>query len=325
MSVARTTIIVSPREQFCVARRSLDSIYDHTETPFDLVYVDAGSPRELRRWLDRESVARGFRLLRSSSFLTPNEARNWALEHVQTELIAFVDNDLLVTPGWLAGLIECADATGATAVGPLILEGEPEDGIIHMAGGACRFEGEAPKRSFHTSHLLQKRRVSQLGARLERAACDFVEFHCLLVRRDAFDRLGPLDEGLLNTREHLDLCLQIHAAGGSVFFEPASVVTYKSPPPLELADIPFFLRRWCDDWTIRSLEHFIAKYGLDPAYLKRAEIAAARREVVFLPVVGVVERMLGMRAAGAVRAMLRAVERASNRLLLRGAPRLAAR
>lgn len=43
---------------------------------------------------------------------------------------------------------------------------------------------------------------------------DFVEFHCVLVRTAAFDSIGPLDEGLLSSREHLDLCLQVRANGG---------------------------------------------------------------------------------------------------------------
>jgi hypothetical protein len=67
MTEKKVTIIVSPREQFGMARRSLESIYQHTSIPFDLVYVDTRSPRSHRRWLERESKDRGFKLLYSQS------------------------------------------------------------------------------------------------------------------------------------------------------------------------------------------------------------------------------------------------------------------
>ena len=34
------TVVVSLREQFSVARRSLESLYDDISTPFDLIYVE---------------------------------------------------------------------------------------------------------------------------------------------------------------------------------------------------------------------------------------------------------------------------------------------
>ncbi|MBA3294528.1 MAG: hypothetical protein H0T40_12575 [Geodermatophilaceae bacterium] len=62
-----------------------------------------------------------------------------------------------------------------------------------------------------------------------------------------------LDQLLLSTREHLDLCLQIVEAGGSVWLEPASVVTYVTPPPVVRPDSPYFLLRWSESWNVASL------------------------------------------------------------------------
>ena len=281
MATVDTTIIVVAREQFSVAQRSLASIYQHTMEPFELVYVDGNSPKALGRHLREKSKLDGFTLLRSDGYLSPNRARNWALDHVTTRYVVFVDNDLIVSPGWLSHLRRCAEQTGAWAVGPLYLEGDPADQIIHMAGGSYEFHGQRPNRRLGTRHLLQKERLQELEQPLNRSECDFVEFHCVLVRREVFDRIGSLDEGLLNTREHLDLCMRIHEAGGAVCLEPRSVVTYKAPPPLAAADIPFFMLRWSEDWTRRSLRHFIAKYDLDRSYEARSEIAAARSR--FLP------------------------------------------
>ena len=318
MAQPRVTLVVVPREQFSVAERSLESIFAHTPEPFELVYVDGRSPPALAAKLRAEAARRGFRLLRSERYLSPNRARNWALQHVHTEYVVFVDNDLIASPGWLAPLLACAEETGAWAVGPLYLEGDPADGIVHMAGGSFTFEGTAPRRRFETRHLLQKERLADLPQPLVRGECDFVEFHCMLLRRDVIDRLGPLDEGLLNTREHLDLCIQIREAGGTVWFEPASVVTYKSPPPLEPRDVPFFLLRWSEEWTLRSLRHFAAKYGIERSYERRAYIAAARRSLAFEPLSRWVRPIAGERAERAVAGAVLRVERVANRLLVRG-------
>ena len=90
----RVTVVVVPREQFSVAKRSLDSIYEHTRIPFELIYIDGNSPANLKGWLEESARHRGFNLLRSNAYLSPNQARNWALLHVRTPFVAFVDNDL---------------------------------------------------------------------------------------------------------------------------------------------------------------------------------------------------------------------------------------
>ena len=315
------TIAVVPREQWGVVRASLESIFEHTPESFELIYVDGGSPPDASRWLREESERRGFRLLRSDGYLTPNQARNWALRHAHGRYIVFVDNDLIVSPGWLSAMITCAEETGAWAVGPLYLEGDPTDDVIHMAGGWFELAGVAPERSFTTKHLFQGEHLRDRPAPLSRDTCDFVEFHCMLVPREVFDRLGDLDEALLNTREHLDLCLQIREAGGEVFFEPAAVVTYKAPPPLERTDLAYFLTRWSEEWTRRSLERFVEKWGIAQSYLERAHIARARRRVALGGVASATERLLGARARGALEAVLRRAEPPLNRALVRGAPR----
>ena len=312
------TVVVVPREQFSVAKCSLDSIFEHTRIPFELIYIDGNSPASLKGWLEESARHRGFSLLRSNAYLSPNKARNWALLHVRTPFVAFVDNDLIVTEGWLGKLLECADATGAWAVGPLYLEGDPSDRIIHMAGGVYSFSGTAPERTFETEHRLQKVCVDDLSAPLVRGECDFVEFHCMLCPTHVFEKLGPLNSALLNTREHLDLCIAIHEAGGSVVFEPSCVVTYKSPPPLEREDKRFFWLRWSEDWTLRSLNHFVEKHGLERRYLKRATIATARRSLLFSRWTDSLGRLLGPRVSRGITHSLIRIEGVINRLCVRG-------
>ncbi len=314
------TIVVAPRERFSRSLESLERIYQLTDTPFELVYVDGGSPRPVQQGLEAAAARHGFTLLRHDHHLAPNHARSIGLARVTTPYVAFVDNDLMVTPGWLDTLLTCAEQTGAWAVGPLYFEGDPADEIIHMAGGDMRLgEGEPGQRTFETTHRLQHVGLADAPG-LSRQRCDFVEFHCALVRVDAIERVGGLDDRLLATREHLDLCLRIADAGGEVWFEPASRVTYVTPPPVDLRDVPYFLRRWSEEWSRTSLEHFQEKYGIEPQYLERLRIMRNRRQVAFEPVRRAARKVGGRRAERLTDRVLRKTEPVVNRRLFRPPP-----
>lgn len=315
-SKPQVTIVVAPRERFSLTKRSLESIYEHTDTPFELIYVDGRSPRWIANYLKEQSVRRGFTLIRSDKYLPPNHARNMGLRQVKTPYVVFVDNDLIVTPGWLSPMVRCAEETGAWAITPLILESEPEDELIHMAGGELAFTGEPGHRRFTTDHRLQGVKVPDVKGTLERQQCDFAEFHCVLVRTDAFEKMGELDEKLLSTREHLDLSLSVTNAGGTVFFEPESLVAYTKPPPVAWYDVPYFLLRWSEAWNTSSLEHFSQKHGIDPSYVQEMRHKGGRRRVVFLPIRHAGQRILGKGLEQKVAKVMGRAEKKLNKALL---------
>ena len=273
------TIIVVPRERFSYTRSSLESIYTCTESPFQLVYVDGGSPGHVKRYLETEAQKRGFTLIRTEHYLTPNEARNLGLREVLSKYVVFLDNDVVVSPGWLKTLLQCAEETGAWVVGPLYcmrlnpvvdkswrfykaLEGTDERLVVHNAGGFIQIHEKSGKKYFYYKQRFSGSTVENIKISLRREPCDFVEFHCMMVRIEVFGQLGSLDESLLNAREYIDLCLTVHQANGSVYFEPASVVTYIPPPPLKLSDIPYYVLRWSDKWSRNSFFHFWDKWEL---------------------------------------------------------------
>ncbi len=263
MTTPQVTIVVAPRERFSCAERSLNSIYENTAFPFTLVYIDCGSPNRVKRYLEAKAREKGFQLIRRDKYLSPNQSRNLGLLHVNSKYVVFIENDVLVSPGWLEALVRCADETGAVVVGPLYLMGEIEDQIIHMAGGLSHIREENGKRILYEEDYFPGMRLSDLPVPLHRKECELVEFHCMLVRRELFDQIGPLDENLLSVREHDDLCLAVRKKGGSVYMEPNAVVSYVYPPPLALSDFSYFTLRWSEKWVKASLEHFHKKWNLD--------------------------------------------------------------
>jgi GT2 family glycosyltransferase len=204
---------------------------------------------------------------------------------VETEFAVFLDNDVWVAPGWLEELVECADATGAAVVGPLTCIGEPMGEEIHFAGGEVAIL-EEPMNGGIRRHVQDRmwhpgKRVSKMRPELRRRQCTLAEFHCVLARKSILDAVGGFDEGMLNTREHLDFSLAVLNAGGTIYFEPNSEVTYMPGPPFTPSDVPFYMLRWSDAWERRSLEHFRQKWDLteDEFFQRRYERLGWRRYV----------------------------------------------
>lgn len=257
------TIVVSPRERYSCTQESLESIYAHTAIPFKLVYVDGNSPTKVRRYLESQAAAKGFQLLRTDYYLSPNEARNLGLGQVTTKYVVFVDNDVVVTPNWLNSLVQCAEETEATVVGPLMCQERPLHEIVHFAGGESHIVTDIKgRRHLREKMYKQGKRVTAVRDQLARQQTELAEFHCVLIRTQIFEQIGPLDEAMMNTKEHLDFCMMVAQAGGTVYFEPACIVTYVPGPPLEWTDIPFYMLRWSDAWQLASLHRLQNKWDL---------------------------------------------------------------
>jgi GT2 family glycosyltransferase len=299
MTVPNVTIVVVPREQFSKARQGLESIFAHTTPAYKLIYIDGKSPSRLRRYLEDEAAEKGFRLIREERYLTGNQARNLAVPHIQTKYTVFIDNDVVPSPGWLEPLIECAEETGAWVVGPVYCTGDLNNPVIHTLGGEQSIDGGNGTRRWRERHFYCGRLLSDVASELHRRPLDLVEFHCLLMRTEVFDRLGPFDPALLSYFDHSDFCLMVRNAGGPIYVEPRSVVTYLPPPPLALSDVPYFMLRWSNRWINASAIHFAHKNGIevnDPVFEDHFEYQQAQRARVLRHPRHVVRRILGYRA-----------------------------
>lgn len=265
--VPRVTLVVTQREGFRPSCASIDDIYAKTRTPFRLIYCDAGSPPEVATGLRERASRLGFTLMRSDRWAWPNLARRAAMPHVATEYTAFIDNDITVEPSWLDALLQAADETKAAIVAPLYLIARPgEETVIHMAGGVLSRQPRPGGVTLLEAHRLADSPLSMRDG-LQRGPCDYVEFHCALVRTAFLQGGAALDPTILAVHEHIDLSLQAHRAGLPVIFEPASAITYHPPARLDSHDRAVYARRWDKPATEASIAAFCAKWGVldDPA------------------------------------------------------------
>jgi GT2 family glycosyltransferase len=255
------TIVVVPRQRFNQTVFSLESIYAQTQLPFKLIYVDGASPPRVARYLRSQAKLKGFTLIRSRHFLSPNESRNLALARVQTKYVVFLENEVVVWPGWLEALVECAEETGAWVVGALCLVGPPGRELVHYAGAASHVREVDGKRSFNYERPFFNTEFKNLP-QLRRTRSEMAEFHCMLVRTECFERVGKLDEQLLSFFPDKDFGLTVSEAGGETYFEPRAVVSFAAVQQVAWSDVPFFVLRWSDLWNDISLRRFCEKWRL---------------------------------------------------------------
>jgi glycosyltransferase involved in cell wall biosynthesis len=162
----------------------------------ELLVVDDGSTDATPDVAERF----GARLVRHGERRSLNAARNTGLREAGGELIAFVDDDVFVPPGWLDALAEGArrhpdaDAFG----GPI----------------RARFEGHAPRGCGREDPPIT---TLDLGA--EDAEAEMVWGANFAVRRSAADRIGEFDESF--DRGHGDeeeWLMRLRAAGGRIVY-----------------------------------------------------------------------------------------------------------
>ena len=111
-------------------------------------------------------------------------------------------------------------------------------------------------------HQLFNRRPEDVHEQLFRKPCDYVEYHCMLVRTQLLQEHGLLDDGIISVHEHIDAALAAKRLGYSTYMEPASRVNYLAFADFLLEDLPIFRLRWSREAGEQSILNFAKKWGV---------------------------------------------------------------
>ncbi len=294
MSSPLVSIVISPRDRFGFSAQTVEEIYKHTQdVPFEIIFVDPNSPKKVQDQIEKLSKEKKFEYIRIDHFLPPAIARNIGSKRCKGKYIAFVENDCMVTDGWLSTLVRCAEETGAGAVSPLITEGVPLHTIVHFAGGIIKTQKKTinGKEQFVLVDQIhhQGKKLPEARSTMKREETHAFEFHCVLFRRDVVEKMGYFDKHVVS-KELIDATLSLNKIGEKIYFEPASLVGFMSEPPLgpalEKMDIPYYLLRWCNEWEVESLHHIRDKWGVTEAEYfptRYANLGWRRRMFIVLP------------------------------------------
>lgn len=275
------TIAIIPREQNSVALRALDQLLNVTDGLSELIYV--GSRLSRRMWARIEQRTRKhdvtFIPLRSGTHLSANAARQWVLQHASGDFIAFVDNDVLVDEGWLPSLMDCALASGATAIVPLVMERIGTLERVHLAGGSLSIS--AAREIQTTMQDYSRERSCVLREKTAWEFTQLVEFHCILVCREHALAADLFDAKVAAAWEHIDFCLAVRKAGGQLCFDPHSSVTYVVPGFATQLDLTRFRFQWDVHRHRQGMAHFCRKWSVKDNYPSELLYHRHRRHIFY--------------------------------------------
>ena len=175
----------------------------------EIILVDDGSTDGTREWLaTMERQGAPFRVVLNEKNLGYAGANNRGAATACGDFLALLNNDLILSSGWLEPMLAVHHALSHRAGLIGNIQYNAQTGAVDHAGVFINHRGKPE----HLTELPLFRRWRALDAR---RVVDAVTGACALVRRSLFLELGGFDEGFANGGEDVDFCLRSRA-GGSI-------------------------------------------------------------------------------------------------------------
>jgi GT2 family glycosyltransferase len=151
---------------------------------------------------------------------------NVGIRAATAPLVLLLNSDTIVPAGAIDDLVGRLHATGATAAGPLLVDGDgrPEVSFGPMLSPLAEVRQRLRIGLARARQGFARAATARLVGR-ERQV-DWVTGACLLVRRSAALEAGLLDERYFMYEEDVDFCAALRAGGGTVLFTPHARVVH---------------------------------------------------------------------------------------------------
>jgi GT2 family glycosyltransferase/glycosyltransferase involved in cell wall biosynthesis len=193
----------------------LKSVQAHTPAgTYEVIVVDDASPEPVAEQLKDVT---GVRFIRNSANLGFIGTSNLGAQQARGETIVFLNNDTIVTPGWLGAMLAVFhDHPDAGLVGAKLIY---PDGLLQEAGGIVWRDGSA--WNWGRNDDPDKPEYNYLRE------ADYCSGACLAVPRALFRELGGFDARYAPAYyEDADLAFAVRAAGRKVYFQPFATVVH---------------------------------------------------------------------------------------------------
>jgi GT2 family glycosyltransferase/tetratricopeptide (TPR) repeat protein len=198
-----TSILILTYNQLAHTKACLESIARHTPEPHELILVDNGSTDGTREYL-REYARQHERVsvIANRTNLGFAAGNNQGLTLATGRQVLLLNNDTVVTPGWLRNMLK-------------VLRDHPQTGVVGPRSNRVLGRQQVDAVGYKSLDELPAFAVgwSEKHAGESRVANRVVGC-CLLARREVMDAVGGLDEQFGSGNfEDDDFCIRAHLAG----------------------------------------------------------------------------------------------------------------
>lgn len=198
-----TSIIILTHNRLDHTKKCLKSIRKHTLEDHEIIFVDNGSTDSTVKWLQgqvREN--KNYHLIENKENVGLVKGRNQGISMSQGEFIVLLDNDVLVGPDWLSGILECLNhAPEAGIVGPM----------TNNISGPQQIKDDSYRSVDHLDKYAAQFREKY---RYRRIPLRRIVGFCMLFKQALAEQIGMLDESFgTGNFEDDDFCLRAALAG----------------------------------------------------------------------------------------------------------------
>jgi len=201
------TLVIPVRDRAAMVAQLLESVaaMDDLDRPAHVIVVDDASND------NTAAVARhhGATVITHPAAKGPAGARNSGLDAATTSLVAFVDSDCVLRPGWLPPLLAHLEDPSVAVVAPRIVAAHPSTSVVDRYETARSPLDMGPLGGY----VVPLTRIAYLPAA------------ALLARVAPLRALGGFG-AQLTVGEDVDLVWRLHGAGWRVRYEPVAKVAH---------------------------------------------------------------------------------------------------
>lgn len=207
------TVVVPVRNNAAGVARLLESL--EGDSGLSAIVVDDGSTDAGALVVTALESEVAQRLIHMGDSQGPAAARNRGAGQARTALIAFVDSDCVVSPGWLDGLLGHFTDPAVAAVAPRI--------AASCTNPRTERERMAAVIEAHEAHRSPLDLGPDPASVRPGTRVGYVPSAALVIRASAFSEIGGFDEAL-RTGEDVDLIWRLVGSEHTVRYEPMSTV-----------------------------------------------------------------------------------------------------
>ena len=202
------SIVVITCNQLKYTRKCLDSVFRHTNIPFELIIVDNGSNDGTVEYLEsisfRNYADERIKIIKNNENKGFAGGNNLGIAASIGDYIIIMNNDVVVTPGWLERMISCC-------------EKRPEIGIVgprsnYVSGPQLLETVDYNLDSLEGLNRFSKK-ITTINAKKTTRLLRVVGF-CMLIKRSVINKIGGMDDRFgLGNFEDDDFSLRAALAG----------------------------------------------------------------------------------------------------------------
>jgi GT2 family glycosyltransferase len=197
-STPLTSIVIAVYNQLAYTKQCLEAIHKSTLIPFELIIIDNSSSDGTAEFLKGVNAS----VITNETNQGCAIAWNQGIKISRGLYVVILNNDVLVTPGWLDALIQFIEGTGHGIVSPSVREGNMNYDLLNYS------------KSFTE--------ICRRAWRPDVSGC------CMLIRRSVFDQIGLFDEQFFVGHEDTDFIWRCKSAGFTIGMTGSALVHHFS-------------------------------------------------------------------------------------------------